>query len=116
MTDLTPLTPGQRRVVLALLNARRSTPTYEGVAKKLGVSVGTVYRHLKRVREKHPELYHSIMLERKHHLAQRHKEALKRAEENSRRYFYRRYNRQYKEKYGFYPWERRGLIGRRGKR
>jgi hypothetical protein len=46
------------------------------------------------------------MLERKHHLAQRHKEALARAKENSWRYFRRKWNREYKEKHGYYPWER----------
>jgi transposase len=106
MTDLTPLTPGQRKVITALLNASKRTPTYQDVAKKLGVSVGTVYRHLKRVRDEHPELYQDIMLERKAQLDKRHVEAVNRARQNSRRYFRRKWNREYKEKHGYYPWER----------
>jgi transposase len=116
MTDLTGLTKGQRKVVHALLSATRNTPTYQDVAKKLGVSLGTVYTQLKRIREQHPETYQSIMLERKAHLIRRHEKVLECAKENSRRYFYKRYNLQYKEKYGFYPWERRGFDYRRGKR
>jgi transposase len=115
MTDLSPLTPGQQRVVSALLNARKHTPTYEGVAKKLGVSPGTVYSHLKRVREGHPELYQTIMLERKHQLSYRHRKALARAKANSRAYFRRKRNREYKAKYGYYPWERGSYSGYRYK-
>lgn len=100
--NLEGLTKRQREVVNTLLKGN----TYQGVADKLGVSIGTVYQQLKRVRDKHPSVYRAIMILRKEQLAQRHEEALERAEEHSRRYFRRRSNRQYKEKYGYYPWER----------
>jgi transposase len=112
MTDLKQLTKGQRRVVEALLNANKSVPTYKSVAKKLSVSLGTVYTQLKRIREQHPVLYHDIMLERKRHLAKRHEQALERDAKHSKEYFRRRYNRQYKEKHGYYPWERYAHTGK----
>ena len=112
MTDITQLTPGQKRVVHALLSANKKTPTYKSVAKKLGVSLGTVYTQLKRIREQHPETYQSIMLERQRHLAKRHEQSLNRAKAHSKDYHRRRYNHQYKEKYGYYPWERYAYAGK----
>jgi transposase len=103
--DLSPLTGGQRRVVEALLDAGRGVPTYKGVAEKLGVALGSVYTHLKRVRDNYPDLYDVVMLERKKQLAKRHQQALSRAERHSRQYFRRKWNREFQEKHGYYPWE-----------
>lgn len=100
--SLERLTVGQQRTVTSLLKGK----TYQGVADTLGVSVGTVHRQLKRIRDKHPSLYQDIMTVRKEQLAQRHKQALKRAKEHSKRYFRKKYNYEYMLKYGYYPWER----------
>lgn len=110
LPDLRGLTLGQRRIIATLLSPRLETPTYKRVADKLNLSLSTVYEQLRRVREHHPDLYQQIMLIRKAQLAKRHKKALKRAEAHSKQYFRRRYNREYKEKYGFYPWERHYLA------
>jgi transposase len=104
--DLHILSPGQRRIITTLLGGKLKTSTYEGVATHLGISVGTVYQQLKRVRDKHPETYRQMMVVRKEQLAKRHEQALERAKQHSRAYFRRRCNRQYKEKHGYYPWER----------
>jgi transposase len=100
--NLEPLTIHQKCTVTTLLKGK----TYKDTASTLGVSVGTVYRQLKRIRDKHPSLYQEIMTVRKEQLAQRHKEALKRAEAHSKRYFRKKYNYEYMLKHGYYPWER----------
>jgi transposase len=100
--NLERLTVGQQRTVKTLLKGK----TYQDTANTLGVSTGTVYRQLKRVKDKHPNLYQEVMTVRKQQLAQRHKEALKRAEAHSRRYFRKKYNYEYMLKHGYYPWER----------
>ena len=71
--------------------------TYRAVAAQLGLSVGTVYRHLGRIRERHPEVYAALMMERERQLAVRHQQALERDEAHSdrwhqmtkRRYYFR---------------------------
>jgi IS30 family transposase len=112
--DLTGLTKGQRRIVALLLRSQTGL-TYQGVADRLGVSLGTVYQQLKRIRDKHPETYSRIMAIRKTQLAYRHDKAVERERKQSRAYFRRRYAKKYKAKYGFYPSQRRALIGRKGK-
>ncbi len=88
LISLERLTTGQQRTVKTLLKGK----TYQDTANTLGVSVGTVYRQLKRIKDKHPSLYQEIMTVRKEQLAQRHQEALKRAEQHSKRYFRKKYN------------------------
>jgi transposase len=112
--NLTGLTKGQRRTVALLLRSK-SGLAYQGVADRQGVSIGTVYQQLKRIRDKHPDTYSRIMEIRKTQLAYRHEKALERERKQSKAYFRRRYAKKYKAKYGFYPYERRGFIGRRGK-
>jgi hypothetical protein len=67
-----PITPGQRRVVEALLSSSYGK-TYPAVAKELGVGLGTVHTHLRRLRTRWPELYDEIMAVRRGQLQARHK-------------------------------------------
>lgn len=103
--DLSPLPPGQRRVAEALLDGKEAT-TYGGVAERLELSLGTVYEHLRRVRLNHPELYAALMAYRKEQLEHRHRAALAKDAAHSKRYFKRRANRRYYERFGYWPWER----------
>ena len=103
--DLSPLPPGQRRVAEALLEGQEAR-TYAGVAERLELSLGTVYEHLRRVRRNHPELYAALMVYRKGQLEQRHVAALAKDTAHSKRYFKRRANRRYYERFGYWPWER----------
>ncbi len=57
--------------------------TYKSAAENLGIGVGTLYTYLKRVRRNHPEIYQTIMGVRKAQLAQRHEEALAKADEHN---------------------------------
>ena len=54
-TDEPHITAGQRRVVEVLLSSHHAT-TYEGVAARLGIGLGTVHTHLRRLRDRSPEL------------------------------------------------------------
>src|SRR4051812_2735426 len=83
---LAALSPAQRRVVLALLDAddHDGPPTYRAVAARLGVHLGTVHRQLGRVRARHPAAYALVMQARAAQLAQRHRRALARAAARSR--------------------------------
>jgi transposase len=110
MTD-SPLTKAQTRVVQCLLSGDYGVAlTYEQVARKLGVSVGTVYRQLKRVRDQHPDVYRTVMSWRKWQLENRHEAAVERAKQRTARWFRRKRARAYKEKYGVYPWELRQKV------
>lgn len=103
--DLSPLPPGQRRVAQALLEGKEAR-TYRGVAERLELGLGTVYEHLRRVRVNHPELYAALMEHRRGQLEGRHQAALANDAAHSRRYFKRRANRRYYERFGYWPWER----------
>jgi hypothetical protein len=69
------ITPGQRRVVEMLLGSERGR-TYEGVARELGIGIGTVHTHLHRLRQRSPQLYREIMAVRRSQLEARHEIAL----------------------------------------
>ena len=86
-----PLPAGQRRVALALAVGPRA-PTYPELAEHLGLHVGTVYRHLDRIRVRHPVLYAAIMARRGELLAKRHTQDLTR--ERVRRHRWRRRHRE----------------------
>jgi hypothetical protein len=75
---LAVLPPGQRRVVETWLPPGR-TLTYRAVARTLGIHIGTVYEHLRRVRLKHPELWAEIQRQRQLGLNARHRAARARA-------------------------------------
>ena len=100
------LPAGQSRVALALVLGP-SAPTYPEVAARLGVHVGTVHRHLGRVRAKHPEVYAALMAERRWQLERRHERAVERAERRSAEWHRRQANRRYRARYGRWPWEPR---------
>ena len=53
---LATLPPGRRRVAMALL-ADPAGRTYQAVAAQLGVRLGTVHQHLRRIRQRHPEVH-----------------------------------------------------------
>ncbi len=100
------LPPGQRRAVLALMGGRKAR-TYRQAAQAANVSLGTLFTHLRRVRQRHPDLYEAIHAA--HRLAQlerRHEEALERSEEHSYSYFKRKANYRYYQRFGHWPWER----------
>jgi transposase len=80
------LPPGRRRVAWALIEGRDGA-TYRQVAEQLGIHVGTVHQHMRRVRLLHPELYAVIMAERARQLAERHKRAIARAKAHTNRWF-----------------------------
>src|SRR4051794_8796144 len=79
LTALGTLPGGRSRVALALVVGEEA-PTYPEVAASLGIGVGTVYTHLRRLRDRHPEVYAALMAERARQLAKRHEEALARVE------------------------------------
>ena len=92
------LPPGQRSAVEALIGVGWAR-SYHEAAGVAGVHVGTLYTHLKRLRAAHSELYERIMHVRAEQLAQRHVEALKRAEDHSNAWHRKRFRR----RYGYWP-------------
>jgi hypothetical protein len=100
---LAMLPAGQRRVAEALI-ASGDAPTYPAVAIALGLHVGTVHRHLARIRERHPDVYAALMAERRRQLAVRHERAVLRAEAHSRSWHRRQANRRYYYRFGRWPW------------
>ena len=77
------LPDGQYRVAMALI-ADRSGRTYQAVAHELGVHLGTVHQHLRRIRQQRPDLYKALMKERARQLAVRHRKAIARAKAHSK--------------------------------
>src|SRR5437868_15513482 len=73
---LRTLPPGRRRVAKALL-AHSGSRTYAAVATQLGIHLGTVHQHLRRIRLRHPQVYVMVTGEAKG--ATRHAVALERA-------------------------------------
>lgn len=63
------LPPGQRRAVQAV--ARHPGATYPDLARGLGLHLGTLHTHLRRVREWEPTLYADLMGIRRRALAVR---------------------------------------------
>src|SRR6476646_5821483 len=79
---LRALPPGRRRVAQALL-ADSGSRTYPAVAAQLGIHLGTVHQHLRRIRLLHPPVYAILMAERARQLTERHENAVQRAEAHS---------------------------------
>ena len=86
--NLSPLPPGQRRAVLALVGGGEAH-TYSEAAKAGEMSLGTLYTHLRRIRQRHPDLYEEIRQMRLAQLEVRHEAALASAKAHSRAYFRR---------------------------
>jgi hypothetical protein len=82
---LATLPPGRRRVATALIADKRGR-AYPEVAAKLGVSLGTVHAHLRRIRQKHPEVYAALMKVRERQLEARHRRAVAREKAHSQRW------------------------------
>ncbi len=82
---LATLPLGRRRVALALLADTRGR-TYPEVAAELGVHLGTVHQHLRRIRLRDREIYVAVMKERARQLRARHRRALARAKAHSKRW------------------------------
>jgi predicted DNA-binding protein YlxM (UPF0122 family) len=104
LKTLETLPKGQQRAIQALLDCPKAR-TYAEAAEVMGVSIGSLYQHLKRVRDKNPELYQRLMFFRKQQLEQRHREALARDQEHSQKWFRKKRNRAYFYRHGFWPWE-----------
>ena len=99
--DLSPLPPGQRRAIEALIGAGVAR-TYPEAASVAGMAEGTLLTHINRVRQRHPRLYKSIREVREAQLADRHEIAVQNARAHSRAYF-RRLRRLYRL-LGIDPW------------
>ena len=82
---LATLPPGRRRVATALIADNRGR-TYPEVAEKLGIHLGTVHQHLRRIRLRHPEAYAAVRKARARQLAARRRQALARAKAHSKRW------------------------------
>jgi AcrR family transcriptional regulator len=80
--------------------------TYRGAAEALGVGVGTIYRHLDRVRKRKPEVYRLLMAERYDQVADRYVEALARLRQRADRWRLKQRNRAYFRAAGRWPRER----------
>ena len=91
---------GQRRVAEALV-ADPYGRTYPEVAATLGLHVGTVHRHLGRIRRRHPAVYAALSAKRAEQLDARHQKTLarRRTKRWQRRYLHLHV-------YGCEPWER----------
>ncbi len=105
MIDLSALPQGQYNAVIALIGGDEAR-TYRQAANIAGISLGTLYTHLRRVRQKHPDLYDEIRSIRLSQLARRHIEAMIGDMEHSRVYFKRKANYRYYQRFGHWPWER----------
>ena len=83
---LQQLPKGQRRAVKALFGQDKAI-TYKAAAESIGIGVGTIYTHVKRIRLNSPEIYKILMIYRKNQLEVRHQEALVRRDEHDHRFF-----------------------------
>ena len=101
--ELASLPPGQGRVVMALM---ADDSTYPELADQLGIHLGTVHTHLRRVRERYPALYAALMARRRWHLQRRHERAEANARAHNRRWFRKQANRRFFMSHGYWPWER----------
>ena len=102
--DLSVLPPGQRRAVVAFIGGNKAR-TYTEASDVAGMSLGTLFTHLHRVRLRHPALYEAIRVIRLSQLAKRHEEALQAAWEHSRAHFKRKANYRYYQRFGHWPCE-----------
>jgi DNA-binding CsgD family transcriptional regulator len=98
------VTPAERRVVRALF-ATPEGATYVAAAQQLGVSIGTVYSHLRRLRRREPELYNALMAMRREQLSVRHERAVRRAIARSAEWHGRQSARRYFRRFGVWPRE-----------
>ena len=86
--ELLSLPEGQRRAVSSLISGNHAR-TYPEAAKEAGMSLGTLYTHLRRVRRNHPRVYKEVRRVRECQLAVRHHNALDNARSHTRAWFRR---------------------------
>ena len=86
--DLSSLPERQRRAVRPLISGERAR-TYPEAAKLGGISLGTLYTHLRRVKKNRPEVYKKVRRVRKTQLAVRHHNALENARAHTSAWFRR---------------------------
>ena len=86
INEVTLLPPGQLRAVAGLIGGDKAR-TYVQASEIAGISLGTMYTHLRRIRENHPRLYEAIRTARKYQLKARHRTAVSNARSHSRQYF-----------------------------
>lgn len=86
--NLSSLPEGQRRAVTALISGDQAR-TYPEAAEEAGMSLGTLYTHLRRVKRNHPKVYEKVRRVRKNQLAVRHHNALASARAHTRVWFRR---------------------------
>lgn len=108
LTRLCEELPPRQQEAALLLTSGQPALTYPEAAGQMGVSLGTLYTHLKRIRDGHPELYALLMEARKKRLGARHALAVARAEAHSRQWHRKQANRRYYYRFGHWPWERVG--------
>jgi DNA-binding transcriptional ArsR family regulator len=98
---------GPRLTTSAYLTSGQGGRTYCEVAEVLGLGLGSVYVHLRRLRLCEPAVYILVMAERRRQLANRHEEALSRAAAHSNAWHRAQSARRYFYRFGHWPWERR---------
>ena len=86
--DLSGISKGQRHAIEGLIGGDRAR-TYKEASLAAGVSLGTLYTHLRRVRLQHPNLHKKVRKIRKKQLAARHSTAVANAKSHSRAWFRR---------------------------
>ena len=87
-TGISLIPGGQRKAIESLVGGERAH-TYVEASEVAGISVNTLYTHLRRVRRTHPKLYKAIYRRRRSQLRERHREAAARARDHTRQYFKR---------------------------
>ena len=85
------LPPGQMRVALGLVCLPEDAVAYTDIAEGLGINLGTVHTHMRRIRIRHPALHAAIMAERRRQLAARHALVVEERRERSLRWGRRRH-------------------------
>ena len=86
--DIAILPEGQRKAIESLVGGERAR-TYVEASEVAGISVNTLYAHLRRVRSNHPVLHKAIYQRRRSQLRERHREAVARARDPTKQYFKR---------------------------
>lgn len=81
LPNLSRLPPGQCRAIKALIGGGEQARTYGEAAKLAGMSVGTLFTHVNRVKTRHPRIYKKVRAVRLAQLPLRHEEALGNARE-----------------------------------
>lgn len=103
------LSDGQREVLMALLEEDVAR-TYPETAEALGLALGTVYTHLRRVKQKAPALYAAAMEIRREQLGRRKARSAARAAAHSAEWFRKKRNRACYYRTGLWPYQWRQLY------